>query len=120
MVSVLGGQLSWEVFQPYAPLPASIPTSGAAQSKLNANICLCPWSISFPLPLQPFFVSNGFNGSLFKAQKFLGASESISAAAAAVEFREQQELSVVVVTQYTLVSTMECLDDPVGIQGSHS
>lgn len=99
-----GGQLLWEILQPYALFPGSNPTSGAAQSKLNANVCLCPWNMSFPFPPQLFFVSNGFSTNLFRARMFLGASESISAVVKAVEFQEQQELLAVdVVTQYTLL-----------------
>lgn len=99
-----GGQLFWENLQPYVLFPGSNPTSGAAQSKFNANACLCPWNMSFPFPLQLFFISNGFRVNLLRAQMFLGAFESISAVVKAVEFQEQQELLAVdVVTQYTLL-----------------
>lgn len=86
--------------------PGSNSTSGAAQSKLSANACLYSWSMSFPLPLQPVFASNGFSASLFKAQVFLGASECISALDDAVDFQEQQnslQLSVEV-----LLNTLSC------------
>lgn len=71
--------------------PGSNSTSGAAQSKLSANACLYSWSMSFPLPLQPVFASNGFSASLFKAQVFPGASECFSALDDAVDFQEQQD-----------------------------
>lgn len=74
-----GGQLLWEILQTYALFPGSNPTSGAAQRKFNANVCLCPWNMSFPFPLRLSFVSNGFRANLFRAQMFLGAFESISA-----------------------------------------
>lgn len=88
LVSALGGQFPREVLQPSALLPGSKPTSGAAQSELNAQVCLCPWTMSFPLPLELFFASNGFNASLFKAQASLGAFEPISAVVNAVETPE--------------------------------
>lgn len=74
--------------------------------------------MSFPLPLQPFFASNGPSESLFKAQAFLGAYECISAVVDEVDFQEQKDSLKVLL--HSLESTPGPTDAPVGIQGPGS